>query len=190
MPIEPSYAFNTFNTDGAPNGSGVEMTDSFEDFRKKTNGIINKIENRPSVPLVHGLLTWGNQSGSFQLVAKNTHNVGTVQITQDQGIQINFLSSLKNTNVIPYGNLGFTQSLPNGFETFTGYASGTLHNNRKHTDVGTVIFHSVTQNSINILPYRGRNDNNYDTHGAGQSPMSMEGLNFYSALSFVIFGEK
>lgn len=110
MPVEPSYAFNTFNTMGASNGSGVEMTDSFEDFRKKTNGIINRIENFAVAPVAYGLVTWTLNGNTPTFSIENSFNVKEIRFDTETGIKINFNKPTKDSNFMPYGNLSSRDS--------------------------------------------------------------------------------
>ena len=173
MPAEPSYAFNTFNTMGASNGSGVEMTDSFEDFRKKTNGIINQIEDFAVAPVAYGLVTWEiiNNTPSFSI--ENSFNVEEIGFNDSTGIRIAFEKSTKDSNFLPYGNLGSrdTTILP-----ITAGGTSEKNDRRNQTDFGTVVFHTPTTESINMFLYR-----------AGSKNLAITSGGFRSA-SFIIFG--
>lgn len=173
MPIEPSYAFNTFNTMGASNGSGVEMTDSFEDFRKKTNGIINRIENFAVAPVAYGLVTWTLNGNTPTFSIENSFNVKEIRFDTETGIKINFNKPTKDSNFMPYGNLGSRDSTisPSGRG---GTAEG--RDTRNKTDIGTVVFHTPTTTSINMFLYRAGSKNYAITDGGWRSA------------SFIIFG--
>lgn len=173
MPVEPSYAFNTFNTMGASNGSGVEMTDSFEDFRKKTNGIINRIENFAVAPVAYGLVTWTLTGNTPTFSIENSFNVKEIHFNTETGIKINFNKPTKDSNFMPYGNLS------NRGSTIYPYTTGATsegNDRRNKTDIGTVVFHTPTTASINMFLYRAGSKNYAITNGG------------YRSASFIIFG--
>ena len=136
MPVEPSYAFNTFNTMGASNGSGVEMTDSFEDFRKKTNGIINQIEDFAVAPVAYGLVTWTLTGNTPTFSIENSFNVKEIGFNDSTGIRIDFDEPTKDSNFMPYGNLGSRDSTisPSGWGS-----TSEGRDTRNKTDFGTVV---------------------------------------------------
>ena len=173
MPVEPSYAFNTFNTMGASNGSGVEMTDSFEDFRKKTNGIINQIEDFAVAPVAYGLVTWTLTGNTPTLSIENSFNVKEIGFNDSTGVRIDFDEPTKDSNFMPYGNLGSRDSTisPSGWGS-----TSEGRDTRNKTDFGTVVFHTPTTTSINMFLYRAGSKNYAITSGGWRSA------------SFIIFG--
>ena len=73
MAIADAIQFETFNTEGASNGSGIELGDDFNTFRKKTNGIINSGGGRLKI-FAHTLIKYVNNQLSFE----NNFNIANV----------------------------------------------------------------------------------------------------------------
>lgn len=182
MPIEPSYDFDTFNTMGATNGSGVELTDTWEDFRKKTNGIINRLEDFGVAPIAQGLLSWHIGSGGAaditlsNISLRNGFNIRSYSFSTSTGFTVNFKKPSKDAYLIPHGTLSARDDIISPMSQ-VGTSAGVDKRNRG--DIGTVVFHTPTINSISFLPFVATQDN---------ASRAYAGMYVYKSLGFLIYG--
>ena len=186
MPIEPSYDFDTFNTMGATNGSGVELTDTWEDFRKKTNGIVNRLTGFGMAPVAKGLLSWNVNAvyGDDRITGyvmsvtsiKNDFNIKSYSFSTGKGFTVNFETPAKDAYLIPHGSLSARDDIIDrrSAANTTGYKD-----RRNRGDIGTVVFHTPTKNSISFLPFAAN---------ASEEVRPYAAMHYYKTIGFVIYG--
>jgi len=184
MPIEPSYDFDTFNTMGATNGSGVELTDTWEDFRKKTNGIVNRLTGFGMAPVAKGLLSWDvvpspiikNKFNMRLTSIKNHFNIKSYSFSTGNGFTVNFETPAKDAYLIPHGSLSARDDIiaPRSSVSTSGY-----NDRRNAGDIGTVVFHTPTKNSISFLPFAAN---------ASEEVRPYAAMHYYKTIGFVIYG--
>lgn len=142
MAIADAISFNTFNTEGAENGSGVELGDDYNTFRRKTNGIINSGGGRLKI-FAHTLLKYENGVLSYE----NNFNIANVTYKLEgnyyQAFVLRFQESSDTGNLYCFGTAGNTAqtiSLPG--------ARGPAENSS--TDVATVQFYAADANKVSV----------------------------------------
>ena len=171
MAIFPAYDFDTFKTQGASNGSGVELSDTYEDFQKKTNGIINHINTNLLSVFAHGLIKWERVAGQIKISTANLFNIASVDWTRDGDLGVNtftlnFETDGLSLNYYPFATYGSVTTINPDWGT--GASEG-------RTDSGTPVYYSPTVSSIKLAPYYQDNPSAGVTRGR------------YSNLSVVIF---
>ena len=141
MAIADAIQFETFNTEGASNGSGIELGDDFNTFRKKTNGIINSGGGRLKI-FSHTLIKYVNNQLSFE----NNFNIANVTygiVGSHQAFTLRFTNPSEEGNYYCFGTGGSTNqtiSLPT--------ARGPAENSS--TDVGTIHFYNADENKVTV----------------------------------------
>jgi len=142
MAIEDAISFDTFNTEGAENGSGVELGDDYNTFRRKTNGIINSGGGRLKI-FAQTLIKY--ESGALTYV--NNFNIANVTYKLEgnyyQAFTIRFQEPSESGNLYCFGTAGNTAatiSLPG--------ARGPAENSS--TDIATVQFYGADSNKVSV----------------------------------------
>lgn len=143
--ISQALDFNTFNTQGDTNGSGVELSDSFDTFRKKTNGVINKMSE--ITPFAYGTITWELDAlGNPTLSLSNSLNVNSISFGNtsyssiSNYIDVEFSDAADNENYSIASSIGVTGSTAPA----EGFTNGGQIKTYNQTTAGFYIYSSIT----------------------------------------------
>lgn len=110
MAVADEIPFDTFNDDGDPNGSGITLGDTFEQWRKKTNGIINRV-NESTGPFAYLSFKWEQPTrGNYtiDITAKQNIETLTYDSSGEGAFQCTFTDDANSSNFLAIADINWT----------------------------------------------------------------------------------
>lgn len=110
MAVTDEIPFNSFNDDGDPNGSGITLSDTFDEWRKKTNGIINRV-NESTGPFAYISFKWEQPTrGNYtiDITAKQNIETLTYDSSGEGAFQCTFTDDANSANFLAIADINWT----------------------------------------------------------------------------------